>query len=235
MDSTSSQIGNASQVVNSPGAIVKHTQINEAASPPNLIQRMFGPAADEVGEFLKDQVRIYRRGRLTECVNKAETMLIEAGISPQAVPPKILFPLLDGASLEEDESLHDMWAGLLANGASPENAGKVRPGFVATLKQMAPDEAGLLNLMFERRTGKPGVVFNQPFDVTELLSAYSSVRPPGDSDQLAYDACIQSLHAQQLVEQIPDPKHFGYLIHSYALTMRGIAFVFACRPPKPKP
>ena len=41
---------------------------------------------------------------------------------------KILFPLLAGASFEEDENLHDMWAALSANAASPENADSVRPG-----------------------------------------------------------------------------------------------------------
>src|SRR6266568_709406 len=72
-------------------------------------------------------------------------MAKDAGFTPQAVPPKILFPLLEGASFEEDEDLHTMWAALLANAASPGNAEKVRPGFLAILKQMAPDEAALLN------------------------------------------------------------------------------------------
>jgi hypothetical protein len=99
---------------------------------------------------------------------------------------------------------------------------------------MAPDEAGLLNLLFDQRTGKAGVAFNTPFDIAELLVAHSSVRPPGDDDPLSFHTCIQSLHSAQLVEQIPDLLHSGYLTHSYALTMRGLAFVLACRPPQPK-
>ncbi|MEO5926269.1 MAG: Abi-alpha family protein [Bryobacteraceae bacterium] len=67
-----------------------------------------------------------------------------AGFTPKAVPPKILFPLLEGASLEEDEGLHDMWAALLTNAASPDGAEKVRPSFTEVLRQMAPDEAVLL-------------------------------------------------------------------------------------------
>jgi len=72
-------------------------------------------------------------------------MAREAGFTPQAVPPKILFPLLEGASFEESEDLHTMWAALLANAASPENAGKVRPGFIAILKEISPHEVALLN------------------------------------------------------------------------------------------
>ena len=42
-----------------------------------------------------------------------------------------------------------MWAALLANAASPENGGKISPGFIAILKQMAPDEGALLNALYD--------------------------------------------------------------------------------------
>src|SRR6266852_2781306 len=102
-----------------------------------IVKRMLGPAADEQAEMLRDQVRLYRYERQLKCLEKAERMAQEAGFTPQAVPPKILFPLLEGASFEEDENLHDMWAALLANAASLENADKVRPGLIAILKQMS--------------------------------------------------------------------------------------------------
>ena len=69
----------------------------------------------------------------------------EAGFTPQAVPIKLLFPLLDGASLEEDEDLHTMWSRLLASAASPENTNRVRPAYIAVLRQLAPDELAILN------------------------------------------------------------------------------------------
>jgi hypothetical protein len=200
-----------------------------------IVKRMLGPAADEVAEMLRDRVRLYRYGNQMRCIEKAEKMAKDAGFTPSAVAPKILFPLLEGASMEEDESLHDMWAALLANAASPENAGKVRPGIIATLKTLAPDEAALLNHLFTMRTGIDAGPFNVPFEVGDLLVAHSSVRLQGDSDPFSFHTCIQSLQAEQLVEQIADPKHTGYLTHSYALTVRGLAFVFACLPPKPKP
>src|SRR5947208_13537251 len=101
-------------------------------------------------EMWRDRVRMYRYERQLKCVEKAERMVKEAGFTPQAVPPKILFPLLEGASFEEDEGLHTMWAALLANAASPENGRRIPPGFIATLRQMSPDEAGLLNFIQNR-------------------------------------------------------------------------------------
>jgi hypothetical protein len=110
----------------------------------SIVKKMLGPAAGELAEMWRDQVRMYRYERQLKCVEKAEKMAEEVGFTPQAVPPKILFPLLEGASFEEDENLHDMWAALLANAASPRHHRKVRPSIIATLRQMAPDEAGLL-------------------------------------------------------------------------------------------
>jgi len=42
-----------------------------------------------------------------------------------------------------------MWAALLANAASSKTIIQIRPGFIAVLKQMATDEAALLNWMYD--------------------------------------------------------------------------------------
>ena len=123
-----------------------------AAAVPftNVAKRMLGPAAEELAEMWRDQVRLYRYGRQLKCVQKDERMVREAGFTPQAVPPKILFPLLEGASFEEDEGLHTMWAALLANTSS--EAKSVRLGFISLLRAMAPDEAELLNSICEQES-----------------------------------------------------------------------------------
>ena len=111
------------------------------------VKRMLGPAADELAEMWRDQLRVYRYGRQVKLLEKFDRIVNEAGFTPQAVPPKILFPLLEGASFEEDEGLHDMWSALLANASSPDHADKVRPGFIAILKQMSPAEVKALKLI----------------------------------------------------------------------------------------
>src|SRR5207249_7897863 len=105
-----------------PNDLQKAVEIAKIAAPlaaavpfTGIVKRMLGPAADELAEMWKDQIRLYRYERQLKCVEKAERMAQDAGFTPQAVPPKILFPLLEGASFEEDENLHDMWAALLAN------------------------------------------------------------------------------------------------------------------------
>src|ERR1039458_3411347 len=113
----------------------------------DVIKVMLCPATAEIAERFRDEIRRYRYARQLECLKKAEQMAKDAGFTPKAVPIKLLFPLLEGASLEENEDLHTMWAALLANAASPDNTVEVRPGFISVLRQMSPDEAALLNWM----------------------------------------------------------------------------------------
>lgn len=140
-------LANALQAAMDPNELIKAAPqlakagaaITAAVPFTAIVKRMLGPAADELAEMLRDQVRLYRYERQLKCLEKAERMAKDAGYTPQAVPPKILFPLLEGASFEENEHLCTMWAALLANAASPKNAEKVRPGFIATLQSLSPD------------------------------------------------------------------------------------------------
>jgi len=222
-------------------AIAKGAEALAAAIPfTAIVKRMLGPAADELAEMWRDQVRLYRYGRSLSMLKNAEKMAQEAGFTPQAVPIKLLFPLLEGASLEENEDLHDMWAALLANAASPENAKAVRSGFIGTLRQMEPDEAHLLNFIYNRHVLDGAVAVEPSLD--------------GISD---LGTCLDGLEAEQLVRRsdalyedygndFPKQDHlYGSLPKSraavfaqrtdktYVLTDRGRAFVEACRPPKP--
>jgi Abortive infection alpha len=80
-------------------------------------------------------------------------MLQDAGFEPNVVPDKLLLPIFEGMSMEDDEDLHTMWAALLANAATPEGSESVRPGFAAILREMAPDEAKVLKWTHDHSQG----------------------------------------------------------------------------------
>ena len=141
---------NSDDLIHAAPVVVKSAAALSAAIPfTAIVKRMLGPAADEVAKMWRDQVRVYGYQRQLKLLEKAEKMAHDAGFTPQAVPPKILFPLLEGASFEDNEDLHDMWAAGLANAASPHDAGKIQPrSLLAILRQMASDEAKLLNKLY---------------------------------------------------------------------------------------
>ncbi|HEY4359523.1 MAG TPA: Abi-alpha family protein [Bryobacteraceae bacterium] len=229
-------------------ALAKGAEALAAAIPfTAIVKRMLGPAADELAEMWRDQVRLYRYERQLKCVQKAERMAQEAGFTPQAVPPKILFPLLEGASFEDNEDLHTMWAALLVNAAGPDGGSRVRPGFIATLRQLSPDEALLLSYIYDHAPEPAtGQEFDQAVPASDLLEPYASAgfgeikrRPDGilesiECDTWKFGTCLDSLVSEQVITRRDDllPAHRS--LAAYSLTFRGYEFVTACRPPKPR-
>jgi hypothetical protein len=195
-----------------------------------IVKSIILPTTDVLGKRMANRI-----DRLFEKTGK----IIEGSkASPQPVPEKLLLPLLQGAALEDEEDLHDMWAALLANAASSENPTKIKPGFIATLRQMAADEAAMLNWMFSQRTGPLAGSYNAPFSYPDLMEAYAALGfskggdGPPNIDGFAFETCVQNLEAEKLIEQehgVINPS----MITPRALTFRGLAFMYACRPLKP--
>lgn len=203
------------------------------------VRRMLGPAADEVGEMLRDRVKLYRYERQIRLLEKFDRMAQEVGFTPEAVPPKILFPLLEGASFEDDEDLHTMWAALLANAASPENAFHARPGFIAILKHMSPDEATILVEIDKVTTQilEEPVQANSPSHLAQKLAfrnatLMSEIRtalrkvygedPPSEDQR--FETCVRLLQNYGLVEVGAD---------ILTISPLGRTFLEAVRPPQP--
>lgn len=124
----------------------------------DLVHKLAGPMVEEFGLLLGDTVRAYRAKNLKRTLEKTQKILDASEITPGSVPPRILIPIIEASSLEDSESLQDLWAGLLAT-ASAENDG-FSPSFVETLKQLTPNEAQQLenvSMMSARAAGKPAV------------------------------------------------------------------------------
>jgi hypothetical protein len=110
-----------------------------------FLTKLLGPATEEVGFMLKDKMRYYRLKNQIRILNKAQTFIHEAGLNPKAVPLRTLIPLLEGASLEDDELLANKWAALLANAAIDKIPEGNHPAFSRILSEMIPSEALLLD------------------------------------------------------------------------------------------
>jgi hypothetical protein len=224
------------ELIKAAPEIAKGAGALAAAIPfTSIVKKMLGPAADELAEMWRDQVRLYRYERQLKCVEKAEKMAQDAGFTPKAVPIKLLFPILEGASFEENENLHTMWAALLANAANSDKEEIVRPGFLAILKQMAPDEAALLMWISDKSP--------HTFTTEQLMTAFiglgfapkdyaeDKARQLDESSSFSdrFYACRAGLVAEQLItSQVEEDQ-----IRRFTISTRGRIFVRACRPPMP--
>src|SRR5437870_3179575 len=113
----------------------------------DIVKRIAGPLADEIGESLAVLARPYRIMLSVKMFQKTQRMLKEAGIVPQTVPPRLFLPIMEGASIQDDEDLHSRWAALLANAAVSPTL--VHPSFIEILKQLTPEDAQLLDRLYD--------------------------------------------------------------------------------------
>lgn len=126
------------------GDIIKSGALEKIA---DLVNKLAGPMADEVGLMLGDKVKVYRVKSWIRTVEKTSRLPREAGLPANAVPPRLFLPIMEASSIENNETLQDMWAGLLATASQDTDA--VSPSFVETLKQLTPDEARYLQRLHD--------------------------------------------------------------------------------------
>lgn len=58
------------------------------------------------------------RERIARLFRRVDAQLEASGVEPKAIPERVALPVLEAASLEERDEIHDLWARLLAGAAS---------------------------------------------------------------------------------------------------------------------
>ncbi len=114
----------------------------------DFLKLILGPPLEEIGGILQDQVRFFRLKNQISILKKTNKILVESNVSPKKVKLKLLFPLLDYGSLEEEESMLNVWATLLANASNPKKYHIVNHVFPEFLKQMTSLDVLILDQLF---------------------------------------------------------------------------------------
>jgi hypothetical protein len=120
-----------------------------------FLSRIIGGTLEELGGMLHDTVRFRREVRLLRFHQRFEQLRAEAGIASPIKPLelKAAIPLIQAASLEEDDELQDMFARLLVNGTDPESGIEARRTLVTILQDFGPLEARLLKALCDAPSG----------------------------------------------------------------------------------
>jgi hypothetical protein len=190
-----------------------------------LLQRVAGPLGDEVGESLALIARPYRIKLSLKMFHKTQRMLSEAGIALQAVPPRLFLPMLEAASIEDDEDLHTKWSALLANAAA--SPGKVHPSYIEILKQLTPDDARFLDKLYiatndTRFRQLKGLLGEDQFGIPfQNIVRLGLVQTTYQVDGMK----VNMRHGH-------DPNVSGDMDEDHWLTDFAVGFIEACRAPK---
>jgi hypothetical protein len=96
-----------------------------------------GPAGVVVG-MLEDCLKVVRFRLQVRLCDSVRNILIEKGMSgpTRKIPLKIALPLLENATLEEDDDLQEVWARLLVNSGDANSGIEPRRAFGSVLAEM---------------------------------------------------------------------------------------------------
>ena len=67
----------------------------------------------------------------------------------RTVPPKIALPIIENASLEENDELQDLWAYFIASSVDPNFDGTLRAAFIDIIKQLEVIDVHILNFIYD--------------------------------------------------------------------------------------
>jgi len=84
---------------------------------------------------------------------KVKKKIEQSGLQKKQIPLKVLVPILEHSSLEEDSDLQDKWANMLANAISGNK--KISPNYVAILSELSSVEVGLLDKLHNEASQIP--------------------------------------------------------------------------------
>lgn len=83
------------------------------------LSKIIGKPAEEIGDMLAEKLRYYRFKQSVKIMIEADEYMKKHSITSQGIALKNLVPLLEGAAIEEDDSIQTMYRNLLINYLDP--------------------------------------------------------------------------------------------------------------------
>lgn len=113
-----------------------------------LLKGLFGQSFDEIGGMIADQVRLRRFKNQITIFTKAQKILKEKKIDPKKVSLKVLAPLIEYSSYEEEESIQDKWSYLTAHILENSSDVTFQQNCIGILNKISSEEAMFLDNLY---------------------------------------------------------------------------------------
>ncbi|MCG8505382.1 MAG: DUF4393 domain-containing protein [Sphingomonadales bacterium] len=122
--------------------------IDAASDAGRFFKAVMGDLVTDGVGLVSDRLKYYRIERAILLAAKTQKRLEDRGITNvRIVSPKIALPIIEKATIEDDESLHTRWANLLANAMDPNFGGQVKRRYVSILSDIEPIDAHILDVV----------------------------------------------------------------------------------------
>lgn len=178
--------------------------------------------------ILSDQMKLWRFCKQVEIIKKAQAKIDASGLPKRQIPLKVLVPIIQNSSLEEDESMQNKWSNMLANAAT--GSVEISPNYAAILNELSAVEVSILEKIYSEVNKEINYAKRKElqFDASKLKSMLSV------SDE-KMDLIIENLYRLNLLQA---PAGHGIMVGEYKYALRttkifefttlGYEFVRAC-------
>ncbi len=115
-----------------------------------FLSSIFGEGFKDLGDTFSDWTKYFRYRNLLKLQDKVFSIHKKRNIEGKTVPipPRYALPLLESATLEDDDNLQDKWAGLIVNSTDPQKSFQIQKIFIHILTNIEPLDAAILDLLF---------------------------------------------------------------------------------------
>ncbi len=113
------------------------------------IKAVFGPSISEISETFADNFRLRRFKNQVKILSKAQQYLEKSGLEPRQIDLKVLVPLVQFCSLEENTDLQEKWSKLITNVVLIEGEILLKQNCIEIISKISNEEASLLDFLHE--------------------------------------------------------------------------------------
>ena len=205
---------------------------------------LLGEAVHEAGGILADRVRYVRLKNQIKILEKTNDLINSSGCQVKSVDLKVLVPLIETCSLEDNDDIQNKWASMLANLATLDSDSFFNRNCIEIFGRLSPDEIAILDYCYEEyiRVIGPVVVKKEGKLVIEInnmmFSSDAKFTPLAFKERLGltdfrirlYTENLTSLGLLQFEEVDWDPNENDLIVsHDTYVTYLGLYFVRICK------
>lgn len=134
-----------------------------------------------LGEILSINYSQWRVKQAAKVVEGAGEILAELGLEPTVRKPKVLLPLIEQASLEDNEDLTKKWMGLLASSVTGDS---IHPSYPRILSELIQSEAKIIDHLYSLEVAFEAIKIDK---ITERWRALKQFRLKQLKESVALD------------------------------------------------
>jgi hypothetical protein len=219
-------------------ATTKGLEVSEKVG--GFFAKVLGEPIETATGILGDKLKFMRWERQVRLVDQVQKINHDRGIEGKEipVPPKLAIPIIENASLEENDLLQDLWAKLMSSAQGKESSIEVRSAFIDIIKQLEVIDVQILNAMFDgyvNAVGRKNIHKETPrkisFSKTNIMKALqiSEYIYEDAIDNLMRVRCVCSeVKVMSSISAGGESMTIDKGYDSLNLTSLGVRFVVAC-------